>query len=124
MLARAKLVVLIIACLTLVSGFVQMIFPSFVLNLIGGDINPSAVHSFAIVGMFMLLFGGLMLNGILINSTVMVFWAGLQKLGAAIAVFVGVQNGVFSWLALLIALFDLFSAFMYWYYMTQMKDEV
>ena len=113
--------VLAVAALTFFSGLIQMLAPSFVLNLVGGTVSPSASHFFAIIGMFMLLFGGLMLHGVFVHSHVVVFWAGLQKLGAAIAVYIGVQHGLFSWLALLIAAFDLCSALLYWYYMSKIR---
>ena len=114
-------IVFAIAALTFISGLIQMLAPSFVLSLVGGAVNPTSSHLFAIIGMFMLLFGGLMVHGVCIHSHVVVFWAGLQKLGAAVAVYVGFQNGLFSWLALLIAAFDLCSALLYWYYMSKIR---
>ena len=47
-----------------------------------------------------------------------VFWCGLQKFGAAVAVTLGIMRGVFSWLALGVAGFDLLSGVLiliYWY---------
>jgi hypothetical protein len=110
---------LIIAVLTVISGFTQMIMPSFVLNFIGGDIGASNNHSFGIIGMFMLLFGGMVLHAIYQANTskTVIFWAGLQKIGAAIAVGLAIQKGLFNGLAGLVAGFDLISGvlfFLFW----------
>ncbi|HLU90046.1 MAG TPA: hypothetical protein VKZ51_09460, partial [Cyclobacteriaceae bacterium] len=37
------------------------LMPAFVLDVIGAEVTPLSSHLFAIVGMFMALFGGLML---------------------------------------------------------------
>jgi hypothetical protein len=109
----------IISALTVLSGLTQMLFPSFVLRILSADTAPTAAHAFAIVGMFMLLFGGLLLQALLSGrpDPLAVFWAGLQKLGAAAAVSIGVAKALFAPLALLVAGFDLLSGvliFVYW----------
>ena len=73
-----------------------------------------------IVGMFMVLFGGLLLQALFASrpQPIPVFWCGMQKFGAAAAVSVGVFREVLSWLALGVAAFDLFSAVLilvYWF---------
>ena len=104
-------VLLLIAVATILSGAVQMIAPGFIMNIIGADANPTARYCFGIVGMFMILFGCVMLHGL--RSTPqqpsLIFWAALQKFGAAVAVFLGVQREVFMSLALAVAAFDLLS---------------
>jgi hypothetical protein len=109
----------IISALTVLSGLTQMLFPSFVLRILWADTAPTAAHAFATVGMFMLLFGGLLLQALLSRrpDPLAVFWAGLQKLGAAAAVSIGVAKALFAPLALLVAGFDLLSGvliFVYW----------
>jgi len=116
---KIVLLVKIIAALTFVSGLVQMIDPSFVLKMVGAKIDPTSDHFFAIVGMFMALFGGLMWQ---VSSDPAVgpkpiFWCALQKVGAATAVPLGVVKGIFSAMALGVAAFDFVSAillFIYW----------
>lgn len=97
-----------------------MLSPEFVLGIIGGEITDSTLHFFGIIGMFMVLFGGLLLHSLSgsQNRPVAVLWCGLQKYGAAAAIALGVINGLFSWLAVGVALFDLFSGIlitMHWY---------
>ena len=53
---------LAIAAITAVSGLVQMLGARFMLGMLNADTAPAAAHFFAIVGMFMLLFGGLLLH--------------------------------------------------------------
>jgi hypothetical protein len=103
-----KLVALI-AIATVLSGVVQMIWPAFVLHLVGGETGAASKHFFGIVGMFMVLFGGLALHGVGVASTPALLWSGLQKFGAAGAVALGVLHSVFSPLALTVASFDLVS---------------
>lgn len=110
---------LLISALTVVSGLVQVIAPGFVLGLIGAEITLASSHSFGIVGMFMMLFGGLLLQALFAQTPqpIAVFWCGLQKFGAAGAVTLGALRDVFSWLALGVAGFDLLSGVLiliYW----------
>ena len=114
-----RLALLAIALLTVVSGAVQLLAPRVVLRIVGGDTAPAAAHFFGIVGMFMVLFGGLLWQALRSPTPmpVPVFWAALQKLGASAAVALGVSRGLFGAIALLVASFDLFSgvlALIYW----------
>jgi len=109
---RLRQLVAAIAALTVVSGAVQLVAPGFVLGIIDGASTAGSRHFFAIVGMFMVVVGGLLLHGLLTPPlpAYVALWATLQKLGAAVAVTVGVTTGVFGPLALLVAGFDLLSA--------------
>ncbi len=109
-----------IAALTLVSGIVQMLFPSVILSYLSAGTTAEATHFFGIVGMFMSLFGGMLLNAMLRPDPqpVVVLWAGLQKFGAVAAVGLGVYREIFSSLALLVAGFDFLSGILillYWW---------
>jgi hypothetical protein len=110
-------IISLIAVLTIVSGVVQMIWPGCVLRIIGGSLNLANQHSFGIVGMFMVLFGALTLHGLMTHSSPALLWASIQKLGAFVAVALGVYEGLFSSLAMAVALFDLLSfvvIFIFW----------
>ena len=104
-------IVFFIGVITILSGSGQMLFPELVLQLIGGEISSGGNHSFAIIGMFMTLFGALCIAALSTEhqEPVAIFWCSLQKLGASIAVWLGVTKGLFSPLALLVAGFDGFS---------------
>jgi len=111
--------VLAIAVLTLLSGLVQLSVPGLLLNILGAESTPTSRHFFAIVGMFMFLFGGALWHALLSRPVqqVVVLWTALQKVGACTAVGLGVLNAIFSPLALLVASFDLFSAVViFWYW--------
>ncbi|HWU85597.1 MAG TPA: hypothetical protein VN028_09675 [Rhodocyclaceae bacterium] len=97
-----------IAWLTIATGAAQIVIPARLLPLIGVASNDSAAHLFATVGMFMVLFGGAVLHAQVRREAlqVVLLWAGLQKIGAALLVGWGVSRGVFAPLALLIAGFD------------------
>ena len=115
-----KVFLKVIAAITIISGMVQAITPAFILNIIDGAVTPATNHFFGIVGMFMVLFGGLLYHALQENrhQPVAILWCGLQKFGAAVAVSLGVTRDLFSWLALGVAGFDLISGFLiliYWY---------
>lgn len=122
--ALLKKIIQAIAVITIVSGGAQVVAPEFVLNIVGGEINDTSKHFFAIVGMFMVLFGGLTLHAFAVPQaqSVAFVWAGLQKLGAAVAVSLGVINAIFSPLALLVAGFDFLSAVLFYLYWKRIKS--
>lgn len=111
---------LAIAVITMFSGLLQAFLPSYVLSIVSADSNPTSRHFFSIIGMFMFLFGGLLLQALLspIHHPIIVLWASLQKFGAFVAVGLGVVQVIFSPFALLIAGFDLVSGlFGLWYWL-------
>ncbi|MDO6436141.1 patatin [Cyclobacterium sp. 1_MG-2023] len=115
-----ELLVVLIAFITLISGLVQMLAPSFMLGFIGKEVaTASSAHFFGIVGMFMALFGGMLLHAVYsaVTNKQVVLWSALQKFGAFIAVSIGVFNGLFSILAMSVAIFDLFSGLVFFIYL-------
>ena len=116
---QLRLILIAIAAITAVSGLVQMFAATTMLGFLDADTGPAAVHFFAIVGMFMLLFGGLLLHALLSrnNHSMVLIWTGLQKIGAFVFVALGVRNAIFSQLALGVAIFDLLSGLLiFWYW--------
>jgi hypothetical protein len=112
-----------IAALTILSGLVQVIVPGLLLRIFSAEVTPTSKHFFGIVGMFMFLFGGVLLHALLSpgNQSIVVLWAGLQKIGAVCAVTLGVVNHIFSPLGLLIAAFDFISAVIIIWYWVQLR---
>jgi hypothetical protein len=104
--------VLAIAAITLVTGCAQILFPAPILALMSADQSPTSLHFFGLVGMFMALFGGALLHGMLTHppARVVILWAGLQKFGAVAGVGLGVLHGIFAPLALAVTVFDFTSA--------------
>lgn len=100
-----------IAGITMVTGAIQVLAPRRMLQALMADDDDSARHLFGTVGMFMVVVGGGLLNALLRpgRDPVIVFWAALQKLGASVAVGLGVRRRIFSPLALVVAVFDLIS---------------
>jgi hypothetical protein len=106
-----RLVLVAIAAITIASGLTQIVAPGFVLDRLSVDNTEATRQLFATVGMFMVLFGGMLIHALLDRAEhpIVVFWAALQKLGASAAVGIGVARGVVSGVALLVAGFDLLS---------------
>jgi hypothetical protein len=117
---------LLIAASTALTGAAQAMAPAFFLRLLSAESTNTSQHFFAIVGMFMVLFGGATLHALLSvkHHPVVILWSGLQKLGAAVAVGLGVQNGVFSSLAIIVSVVDLISGLLALWYLRRIKREV
>jgi hypothetical protein len=121
----------IISVSTLISGVNQTIDPAFILRKISAEVTPNSEQCIGTIGMFMALFGGMLLQ-VLLNPTHLsqqppspiFLWAGLQKLGASIAVGIGVSHGVFGRVALLVASFDLLSGILIFLYLRLLKRQV
>src|SRR4051812_30035790 len=81
----------LIAASTLLTGGLQAIKPAFILHILSAETTVTSRHFFAIVGMFMVLFGGATLHALLSarHHPVVILWSSLQKFGAAIAVALG-----------------------------------
>lgn len=115
-----------IAVVTIFSGLFQMVAAGFELRLLAAQATATSRHFFAIVGMFMVLFGAALLHALLspTHHPIVVFWASLQKFGAFAAVGLGVLHHIFSPLALLVAGFDFCSGILGIWYWFQIKREV
>ncbi len=100
-----------ISGMTVVSGALQALGPARLLRLLSADRDATHRHLFATIGMFMVVAGGGLLHALLrpVRDPVVVLWAAVQKIGAFVAVAVGVRRRIFSPLALGVAFFDLVS---------------
>ena len=69
-----------IAALTVLSGSASCA-PGVVLDLLGAESTPTTRHFFAIVGMFMAVVGGVLLQALLTEPTpaYVVLWGAAQK---------------------------------------------
>lgn len=108
-----------IAALTVATGAAQVLAPRRVLSPLAVQDDATTAHLFGTVGMFMVVVGGGLLDTLVrpAHNPGVIFFAGLQKIGASIAVALGVRRRIFSPPALLVAGFDLLSgvlAFAYW----------
>lgn len=119
------ILLILIAAATALTGAVQVFAPGFVLNLLDADASQTSRHFFAIVGMFMVLFGGATLNALLSfkHHPIVIFWSAMQKLGASVAVAIGVVHEVFSTLGWIVAVVDLLSGFLALWYWKRIRQE-
>ena len=115
----------IIAGATALTGAAQAMAPAFFLKLLSSESTITSQHFFAIVGMFMVLFGGATLHALLSikHHPVVILWSAFQKLGASVAVGLGVQRGVFSSLAIIVSIADLLSGLLALWYLRRIKHE-
>lgn len=111
-----RLVLVLIGAVTVLTGVCQLFAPGPVLELLSADSTAISRHLFATVGMFMVVVGGLLVQGLLSPAPppYLLFWAGLQKFGAFVLVGIGVVRDLFGPLALLVAFFDLATALLCW----------
>jgi len=118
MIKFIRLITLVISIATVVSGAIQAIRPSFILGLVGGESAATSNHFFAIIGMFMFLFGCMMIHALYNahENRAAVLWSAFQKLGASVAVFIGIYHHLFSPIAGLVAGFDFISFVLFFIY--------
>ena len=116
--------VFLISVTTIITGVVQLFAPAFILGLLSAEITATTRQCFATVGMFMFIIGGLLLQVLLSRQVVapVYLWAGLQKIGAFIAVGLGVLNHVFGSQAMLVAGFDLISGIVVFLYIRRVSS--
>lgn len=109
----------LISIATLISGIVQVFAPGFILGMISGENTPATRQGFGTIGMFMALFGGMLLQVLLTGAMVqpVFLWSALQKIGAFVAVAIGVERHLFGPKALAVASFDLLSGILIFIYM-------
>ncbi len=121
--ALIKLVLMVIAGITIVSGLSQIAVPAAVLHLIGADAGETSRQLFATTGMCMVITVAMFLQALLTRSRepAIPLWIGVQKLAAAVLVCWGWSNGLFGALALVVAGFDLATGILVLVFLSRMK---
>jgi len=117
--ALLRLILIIIAAITVLSGAMQLIAGQFVLNIIATSATGSEVHLFQTVGMFMVITGAMFLQSLVsrTDAPAISLWIAIQKVAAAVLVLIAYLKGYFIWLSLGVAVFDGVTgllAFMFW----------
>lgn len=120
-----RLILLLISLSTLMSGAIQVVAPALVLTFVGAAFNVAMNQLFATIGMFMFLFGGMMIHALYHedDNRVVVIWSAFQKLGASVAVAIGIMKGVFSPIAGMVAAFDFVSGILFFVYLRGLKTD-
>ncbi len=114
--ALLRLVLLVISCITVVTGLCQLVLPGWILAMAGGVSSPGADHFFATVGMFMVITGAMFAQALWqrTGERVVALWIGVQKLAAAGLVVWGIQKGLLGQIAYGVAVFDLATGMLAW----------
>ena len=101
----------------------QVVAPAYVLKFVGAAIDVSTKQLFATIGMFMFLFGAMMIHALYNedDNRVVVIWSAFQKFGASIAVVIGITRGIFLPVAGLVAAFDFVSGILFFVYLRSLK---
>ena len=112
--AWLRLLLILIAATTIVSGAAQLFAPDFLLSFIAKEKSPLTLQFFATVGMFMLITGAMFLQGLLKRSseTAIPLWIGVQKAAAAGLVAWAIMRGLLLPIAYGVAAFDAITAIM------------
>ena len=115
----------LIAAMTALTGAIQAVVPAFLLRFLSAETTITSQHFFAIVGMFMVLFGGATLHALISRKhhPIVILWSSFQKFGASVAVGLGVLNGVFSSLAWVVAIVDFISGLLAIWYWSRIRRE-
>jgi hypothetical protein len=104
-----------IGAITAATGVLQAAVPQATLGPLGADNSPTVRHFFGTVGMFMACTGSVLVARP--AEPAVVLMTAAQKLGASVAVGLGVRRGLLSPVALGVAGFDALSGLLaldYW----------
>lgn len=114
---------IIISVVTLLTGILQILAPAFVLRLLGGEVSLTTIQVFATIGMFIAVFGGMLLHANLTSSFEprAILWSSFQKFGASLAILIGICNHLFAPIAAFAAVFELLSGLFFTYYLRLRK---
>lgn len=117
--ALLRLSLILIACITLVSGAAQMLAGERILQIIATTSTGPEVHLFQTVGMFMVITGAMFAQSLIsrTDAPAISLWIAVQKFAAAGLVMAAYSKGYFLWLALGVAAFDFATgvlAFLFW----------
>ncbi|HXG01435.1 MAG TPA: hypothetical protein VNL69_11630 [Bacteroidota bacterium] len=117
-----------IGVITVVSGIVQCLAPGALLQVLSPDVTLASKHFLMITGVLTASFGALLMHALVRHDAqhVAVLWTGIQKILAAAAVGLAIQDDIFSMYALAAGMFDLIAGVMivaYWYWIKQLQQE-
>ncbi len=117
-----------IGAITVISGVVQCVAPGALLQFLSPDMTLVSKHFLKITGVLTACFGALLMHALVRHDAqhVAVLWTGIQKIFAAAAVGLAIQDRIFSPYALAAAVFDLVAGVMivaYWYWVKQLQHE-
>lgn len=106
--ALIRLLLIVIAAITLMSGATQLVAPGAVLGMIAPAHDVADAHLFRTVGMFMVITGAMFLQSLVTrsNERTIPLWIAVQKFAAAALVLVAWASGLFLAITLLVAAFD------------------
>ncbi len=117
-----------IGAITVFSGVVQCLAPDALLQVLSPDVTLASKHFLRITGVLTASFGALLMHALVRHDAqhVAVLWTGIQKILAAAAVGLAIQDHIFSPYALAAAVFDLVAGVMivaYWYWIKHLQQE-
>ncbi len=110
--ALIRVLLIVIAIITVLTGSAQMLASGLMLQIIGADASPVSQHWFTTVGMFMVITGAMFAQTLWARSKerAVPLWIGVQKLAAAVLVTWAFAKGQTNALVLFVGAFDFASA--------------
>lgn len=117
-------IILAIAVITMLSGIAQSVAPRAVLSMMQVTVSPETVYLFIVVSLLTSLFGAALLHALLSRQrqAVIIFWASVQKVLGAAAVFIAALNGIIARSALLAAGYDFLAGIFIFGYWIMIRD--
>ena len=115
---------MVVAALTILIGVGVLLAPRLFLGLLAAGTDGVGQFFLRAVGLLVLLFGGLLSQALLspAHGRVILFWAGLEKLGFAAAMTAGYATSTFGPFAIAVALVDLVSGLIVFGYRRSLRD--
>jgi hypothetical protein len=106
-------------------GVSQVLMPSTVMAQLHVSVDVNTLQFFATLGFLLVVIGGLQIQSFLFtkpDQPLVVFWSGVEKLGAAGAVTVGALHHVFGPIMFFVAFMSVLLGLLNLWYWFEIKD--
>jgi hypothetical protein len=108
-------------------GLSQVLMPATVMAQLHVTVDVNTLQFFATLGFLLVVIGGLQIQSFLFtkpDQPLVVFWSGVEKLGAAGAVTVGALHHVFGPIMFFVAFMSVLLGLLNLWYWYEIKDNV
>jgi hypothetical protein len=108
-------------------GAAQVAMPATVMAQLQVTVDVNTVQFFATLGFLLVVIGGLQINSFLFtkpDQPLVIFWSGIEKIGAAAAVIVGALHHVFGPIMFFVGSMSVLLGLLHLWYWFEIKDNV
>jgi hypothetical protein len=108
-------------------GLSQVLMPATVMAQLHVTVDVNTLQFFATLGFLLVVIGGLQIQSFLFtkpDQPLVVFWSGVEKLGAAVAVAIGALHHVFGPIMFFVGFMSVLLGLLHLWYWSEIRDNV